>query len=139
MNYCTPKPAGLQVIASRRKPSEPLPEGVLVRVKAEAYEYRIYELEMAYLMQLAGTNASQIAWDACERVKASYHRDYPERPLNPKPRPSENPAPKATGWLDALRKQPKVAKRPAKLVEPTPEKRKRGRPPGSRNAPRQAA
>lgn len=66
----------------------------LIRVKAEAYEYRIYELEIAYMMQEPDTPESQAAWDSAERVKANYHRDYPDRPLNPKPRPDAVPS----GW-----------------------------------------
>jgi hypothetical protein len=68
---------------------EPEPLQLKMRVKAEAYEYRIYELEVAYMMQLEGTPESEAARGMMERVTANYHRDYPSRPLNPKPRPSE--------------------------------------------------
>lgn len=68
---------------------EPEPLQLKIRVKAEAYEYRIYELEVAYMMQLEGTPESEAARASMEKVTAYYHRDYPGRPLNPKPRPNE--------------------------------------------------
>lgn len=64
----------------------------LVRVKAEAYEHRIYELEYAYMMSQPDTEESKSLWASCQQVKANYMRDYPDRPLNPKPRPLEVPA-----------------------------------------------
>ena len=65
----------------------------LVRVKAEAFEYRIYEMEMDYMMTLANTPESQAKYEAVERVKANYCCAYPDRPLNPKPRPVEGAVP----------------------------------------------
>lgn len=65
----------------------------LVRVKPEAYEYRIYELELDYMFQLADTPESKAAYESLSRVKFNYLQDYPGRPLAPKPRPSEIPAP----------------------------------------------
>ncbi|RPD50031.1 hypothetical protein DNI29_04335 [Hymenobacter sediminis] len=73
---------------------DPEPLQLKLRVKAEAYEYRIYELEIAYMMQDADTAESEAARTMMERVTANYHRDYPGRPLNPKPRPDAAP----TGW-----------------------------------------
>jgi len=98
---------------SDSQPSEPplephlRPLEQLVRVKAEAYEYRIYDLELAYMMQLAGTPESAAAKAIMEKVTASYHRDYPSRPLNPRPRPSEQPTPSVPFGPAAAEKKPR--------------------------------
>lgn len=91
---CAPNPLPFRASYqySRFDESHLRPTGELIRVKAEAYEYRIYELEVDFMMQLAETPESQAAWDKYQKVKANYVRDYPGRPLNPKPRPSEQPA-----------------------------------------------
>lgn len=139
MSYCATKPAGLQVIVRRPQPELPQepPLTLRIRGKAEAYEYRIYELEMAYMMQLAGTPESKAAWGLCERVKANYHRAYPGRPLHPKPRPSDSPAAHVATWMGPPRKERKTPR--PKPVPVAAGKTKRGRPPGSRNQPKQAA
>lgn len=77
--------------------TEPEPLTLRLRVKAEAYDYRIYEMEMAYMMQLAGTPGSDEAKAQMERVTANYHRDYPDRPLQPK-RDPRLPAPEGSPY-----------------------------------------
>ncbi|OGX84119.1 hypothetical protein BEN47_16715 [Hymenobacter lapidarius] len=67
---------------------DPEPLTLKIRVKAEAYEYRIYDLEIDYMMQLADTPESVAAKAKMERVTACYHRDYPGRPLHPKRDPA---------------------------------------------------
>jgi hypothetical protein len=84
----------------------------LIRVKPEAFEYRIYELEIDYMMQLADSPESKAAWESLEKVRANYFRAYPDRPLNPKPRPSETPS-NANGapmWPTAKPRKPYTRK-----------------------------
>lgn len=79
----------------------------LVRVKAEAYEHRVYELELAYMFAPAGSPEGAAAWEACEKVKVNYARDYPGRPMRPHAaQPTEAPPIAASSWP--------VAKKPRK-------------------------
>lgn len=63
-----------------------------MRMRPEAYERRVYELEMEYMLAPAGSAEGKAAWDICERVKANYARAYPDRPLRPHPAKESAPA-----------------------------------------------
>ncbi|NVO33480.1 hypothetical protein [Hymenobacter lapidiphilus] len=89
-------------------------DGPKIRVKAEAYEHRIYELEVAFMMELDGTPESAAAKERMERVTASYYRYYPGRPLNPKPKPSQQPNVASASFGPPAKKPRKpYTKRPA--------------------------
>jgi hypothetical protein len=75
----------------------PAPLTLKMRVKAEAYEYRIYDLELAFMMELPDTVASSKARERMERVTAYYHRDYPDRPLRPR-RDPRRPLPESSPY-----------------------------------------
>ena len=103
------------VPAAKQEEPEGLPR--LTKVTAEGYEYRICELEIAYMMELAGTPESAAAKERMERVTARYHRDYPDRPLNPKRRPGATPASEGSPhWPYTAEK--KVRKPYTKRVKP---------------------
>lgn len=88
----------------------------LIRVKAEAFEYRIYELEIDYMMQLADSAESKAAWESLEKVRANYFRAYPDRALNPKPRPNDNPSAHVFQPMGPPRKERKPYTKRAKVA-----------------------
>jgi hypothetical protein len=88
----------------------------LIRVKPEAYEYRIYELELDYMLTLADTPESKEKYELVERVTANYHRAYPGRPLNPKPRPVEGEVFASAPYFGSAPKQRKPYTRKPKAA-----------------------